>query len=167
MTPQDLITLVDYNYWARDRAVAAVETLSPEQYIRDLGNSFKSVRDTLVHVYSAEWIWHARWVGESPTAPLRFEDYPDVATLRAAWQPLEAQYRAMLSDQTTASVERILDYRLLNGQPGRSAFWHMVQHVVNHGTYHRGQITTMLRQLGAPPPKALDLIAYYRERQSG
>ena len=60
----------------------------------------------------------------------------------------------------------MLDYRLLNGQPGRSTFWHMVQHVVNHGTYHRGQVTTMLRQLGAAPPKALDLIAYYREAAS-
>ena len=142
----------------------AVEPLSAEQYTRDLGNSFKSVRDTLVHVYSAEWIWHARWVGGSPTAPLRFEDYPDLATLRAAWLPLEAQYRALLAAETAESVARVLDYRLLNGQPGRSTFWHMVQHVVNHGTYHRGQVTTMLRQLGAAPPKALDLIAYYRER---
>jgi uncharacterized damage-inducible protein DinB len=40
----------------------------------------------------------------------------------------------------------------------------MLQHVVNHGTYHRGQVTTMLRQLGAAPPKDLDLIAFYRER---
>jgi uncharacterized damage-inducible protein DinB len=40
----------------------------------------------------------------------------------------------------------------------------MLQHVVNHGTYHRGQITTMLRQLGAEPPKSTDLIAFYRER---
>jgi len=41
----------------------------------------------------------------------------------------------------------------------------MVQHVVNHGTYHRGQITTLLRQMGAAPPKSTDLIAFYRERQ--
>jgi uncharacterized damage-inducible protein DinB len=38
----------------------------------------------------------------------------------------------------------------------------MVQHVVNHASYHRGQITTMLRQLGAPPAKPMDMIAYYR-----
>ena len=40
----------------------------------------------------------------------------------------------------------------------------MVQHVVNHGSYHRGQVTTMLRQLGAQPPKSQDLITFYRER---
>jgi uncharacterized damage-inducible protein DinB len=40
----------------------------------------------------------------------------------------------------------------------------MLQHVVNHGSYHRGQVTTLLRQLGAPAPKSVDLIAFYRER---
>jgi len=48
---------------------------------------------------------------------------------------------------------------LLNGQAGASPFWQMLQHVVNHGSYDRGQITTMLRQLGAAPPKSMDLVA--------
>ena len=164
MTHADLRTLLDFHYWARDRMLDAIEPLTPEQWTQDLGNSFRSVRDTVAHIYSAEWIWHARWMGESPTAPLRFEDYPDLDALRTPWRSLEAQYRAMLAAETAESVARVLDYHLLSGQPGRSTFWHMVQHVVNHGTYHRGQVTTMLRQLGTAPPKSLDLIAYYRER---
>jgi uncharacterized damage-inducible protein DinB len=52
---------------------------------------------------------------------------------------------------------------LLSGAAGKSVFWHMAQHVVNHATYHRGQVTTLLRQLGAPPPASMDLITYYRE----
>jgi uncharacterized damage-inducible protein DinB len=60
-------------------------------------------------------------------------------------------------------LTRVIDYKLLNGTPGSSMIWHMVQHVVNHASYHRGQVTTMLRQLGAPPPKSMDLIAFYRE----
>jgi uncharacterized damage-inducible protein DinB len=55
---------------------------------------------------------------------------------------------------------------LLSGQPGSTVFWQMAQHVVNHATYHRGQVTTMLRQLGVEPAQAMDLIAFYRERQS-
>ena len=46
------------SYWARDRVLDAVAVLTPEQYTRDLGNSFKSIRDTLVHSYSAEWVWY-------------------------------------------------------------------------------------------------------------
>ena len=53
MTLQDAQSLVDYHYWARDRMLDAVEALTPEQYTKDLGSSFKSVRDTLVHTYSA------------------------------------------------------------------------------------------------------------------
>ena len=58
------------------------------------------------------------------------------------------------------------DYKMLNGSP--RSVWQMVQHVVNHGSYHRGQVTTMLRQLGAAPAKSMDMIAYYhRERAQG
>jgi len=64
-------------------------------------------------------------------------------------------------------VSRILEYKLLSGQAGASPMWQMVQHVVNHASYHRGQITTMLRQIGAQPPKPLDMIAYYRIQSAG
>jgi len=164
MTHHDLSILLDFNYWARDRVLDAAAVLTPEQYTRDLGNSFKSVRDTLAHTFSAEWVWHARWTGSSPTSALNFEDYPDVPTLRAAWGELEAQNRALLAGKNDETIAGKMDYKLLNGQPGRSLYWHMVQHVVNHGTYHRGQVTTLLRQLGVPAPKSTDLIAYYREK---
>ena len=76
----------------------------------------------------------------------------------------EESLRAHVASLDAESIERVMEYRLLNGLPGASPFWQMLQHVVNHGTYHRGQVTTMLRQLGAAPPKDLDLIAFYRER---
>ena len=60
----------------------------------------------------------------------------------------------------------MLRYRTFNGEEMESAFSQMLQHVVNHATYHRGQVTTMLRQLGAPAPKSQDLIRFYRERAS-
>ena len=59
------------------------------------------------------------------------------------------------------------DYKLLSGQPAASPFWQMLQHVVNHASYHRGQVTTMLRQLGATPAKSMDMIAYLSERCRG
>ena len=60
-------------------------------------------------------------------------------------------------------VDRVFEYKLFNGTPEDRPFGHMLQHLVNHATYHRGQVTTMLRQMGAAPPKRMDLIAYYRE----
>jgi uncharacterized damage-inducible protein DinB len=161
---QDLRILLDYHYWARDRILDAVEALAPEQLTRDMGNSFRSVRDTLVHTYAAEWAWYSRWQGESPTALLAADTFADLASIRREWNAHETNMRALLDRVGEDGVNRRIDYKLLNGQPSSSVFWHMFQHVVNHATYHRGQVTTMLRQLGAAPPKPMDLIAYYRER---
>ena len=58
----------------------------------------------------------------------------------------------------------MVPYQALTGQAQQSVFWHMVQHLVNHASYHRGQVTTMLRQSGAAGPKSMDLITFYRER---
>jgi uncharacterized damage-inducible protein DinB len=162
---RDVLALVDYHYWARDRMLDAVEVLTPEQYTRDLGNSFKSVRDTVVHTYFAEWVWYSRWIGDSPATALSPERFPDVASIRAAWRAQEEKTRLFVHSLGAADeLDRVFEYKLLSGEPGRSAFRHMLQHVVNHASYHRGQITTMLRQLGAPAPKSQDLIRYYREK---
>jgi uncharacterized damage-inducible protein DinB len=164
MNHADLQTLLDYHYWARDRMLAAVETLTVEQYTKDLGNSFKSVRDTVVHIYFAEWIWYARWMGNSPLQGLNSEDFPDVAAIRRAWSEHEAKMRSLLDGLSEQTVDRVYEYKNLAGQDFKSIFWHMFQHVVNHATYHRGQVTTMVRQLGANPGKPQDLIAFYREQ---
>jgi uncharacterized damage-inducible protein DinB len=163
MTPEYFQTLLDFNYWARDRALAAVEALTPEQYARPLGSSFSSIRDTLTHVYLSEWIWDRRLAGESPLARPTI-DLPDVASLRARWSALEDEWRTRVAGLTTDRLKESTPYRLFNGQQGTSTVWEIVAHMVNHGSYHRGQVTTMLRQLGASPARSMDMITYFRER---
>ena len=164
MNLQDLRTMLDYHYWARDRAFEALEPLTPEQYNRDLGSSFKSVRETLTHVYAAEWAWYRRWQGDSPTALLTADRFPDRLSLRTAWTDHEGKMRAFVDGLDDAGVNRVLEFKLLSGHAGASPIWQMVQHVVNHASFHRGQLTTMLRQLGAQPAKSMDMIAFYRTR---
>jgi uncharacterized damage-inducible protein DinB len=164
MNLQDLRTMLDYHYWARDRMIDAIDPLTAEQYQRDLGSSFKSIHQTVVHIYAAEWAWHSRWVGRSPTALLSSDAYPNVASIRSAWAEHEGRMRALLDDLGEAGVTRVFEYTLLNGTAGSSPFWQMFQHVVNHASYHRGQVTTMLRQIGAQPAKSMDMIAFYRTR---
>lgn len=164
MTLEEAITLVDYHYWARDRMLDAVDGLTPEQYVQDLGSSFKSVRDTVVHTYGAEWNWYLRWVGNSPTGLPDASAFPAVATLRAAWKSQEQKVRLFVGSLGEANLHRTFKYRTFDGQAVESVFAHMLQHMVNHATFHRGQVTTMLRQLGMPAPKPQDLIRFYRER---
>ena len=163
MKSRDVRTLIDYHYWARDRMLDAVAALSPQQLTVELGGSFRSVRDTLAHLYGAEWIWYSRWHGEAPTALPTPETFPDFASIRQAWLEHEKRMRAFVEGLDDHALERVLSYKLLSGQPGASILWHMIQHMVNHASYHRGQVTTLLRQLGAAPPKSTDLITYYRE----
>jgi uncharacterized damage-inducible protein DinB len=164
MNLTDLRTMLDYHYWARDRMLNALEGLSAEQYNKDLGSSFKSIRETVVHVYAAEWAWCSRWHGTSPTALLSSEPYPDVASIRNAWAENEARVRAFADGLGESGIDQVIEYKMLNGSSGASPFWQMLQHVVNHASYHRGQVTTMLRQLGAAPAKSMDMIAFYRTR---
>ncbi|HEY7288320.1 MAG TPA: DinB family protein [Vicinamibacterales bacterium] len=166
MTPADLQTMLDYHYWARDHMLDAIGALTSEQYNKDLGSSFKSIRETAVHIYAAEWAWHSRWRGTSPTGLLSSDAFPDVAALRHAWTALEANLRDFTSSLGDSRIDTVIDYKLLSGAAGSSPFWQMLQHVVNHASYHRGQVTTMLRQLGAAPAKSMDMIAFYRTRSA-
>jgi uncharacterized damage-inducible protein DinB len=164
MTYDDLHLLIDYNYWARDRLLDALTAITPEQFTRPMSSSFNSVRDTIAHICAAERIWITRLKGEK--AQLQKPDrLPDVEAARKEWGELEGEMREQLARLGPESVERTLEYQDLSGNDQSDVLWQMLQHVVNHGTYHRGQITTMLRQLGAAPPKSMDLIAFYRERK--
>ena len=164
MTYDDVKNLFDYHYWARDRTLDALEALTPDEFTRDLGNSFRSIRDTIAHTYSAEWVWNQRWQGLTPKAMLPAEQFPDVASTRQQWAELEQTVKALIADLGDEGMNRVLHYTLLSGLPTSSPFWQMFQHVVNHASYHRGQVTTMLRQIGAAPPKSCDMVTFYRER---
>lgn len=163
MNLDEIRTLIEYNHWANHRSLDACAPLTPEQFTRDLGNSFPSVRDTLAHILGAEWIWHERWNGRSPTALPPGNDFADMAALRARWAELESTICGYLGRLTEADLQRVLEYRLVSGQASAQPLWQLIQHLVNHGSYHRGQITTMLRILGAKPV-GTDLITFYRER---
>ncbi len=166
MNRRDLQTMIDYHYWARNQLLDAVGALTPEQYDKDLGSSFKSIRETLTHTYGAEFFWYLRWHGESPTKLLSSDTFADFNALRDAWIEHERKMRAFVDGLTEADVARVVEFKMLNGTPAAAPIGEMVQHVVNHASYHRGQVTTMLRQLGASPAKSMDMIAYFRVRQA-
>jgi uncharacterized damage-inducible protein DinB len=160
-----LTTLIDYNYWARDRLLDAVQALTQEQFTRDMGNSFGSVRDTIAHICDAESIWLARCDGGQPTGFQKPDRMPDAAAARAEWAELDRGMREVLQRMGPGGVQRTIEYKDFKGASRTDVVWQIMQHVVNHGSYHRGQVTTMLRQLGAQPAKFMDLIVFYRERR--
>lgn len=161
MRTDEFRTLYAYNRWATQRVLGAVSKLSDEAFRSDMGNSFPSIRDTLVHMMSAEWVWLSRWQGTSPTAmPEQWKEL-DLSNLQQAWTRLDDALQGFVARLQEAELDRPLSYHDMAGTAHVSTLAQMLRHVVNHSSYHRGQVTTMLRQLGMAAA-ATDLILYYR-----
>jgi uncharacterized damage-inducible protein DinB len=159
MMPLDLVReLFVYNYWARDRQLEACAALTEEQFLQPLGNSFPSLRDTLAHLMGAEWIWLERWLGRSPQGLPPATDYRTLPALLEAWRPVEHGVREYLGGLTEEAYSSRLSFTNAKGETWTYPVWRSLLHVANHQTYHRGQVTMFLRQLGISPP-ALDVTA--------
>jgi uncharacterized damage-inducible protein DinB len=161
MSPEEMRQLYDYNAWANHRSLEAASALTPEQFTHALGSSFSSVRDTLAHIYGGEWIWLERFQGRSHSSLPEANQFADFAGLQKTWLEHEARLLAFVRGLTQADLDRVLEYKTLNFGVYRNPLWQSMQHLVNHGSYHRGQVTTMLRQLGAKP-LSTDLMHFYR-----
>jgi len=159
----EILDLYAYNRWANARTLDATAALADEDYLRELGSSFPSIRDTLEHVLAAEWIWLSRWRGVSP-ARLRSDWNPVLHhALRSRWSAFEADQAEFLARLTEERLLEAIPYRQMSGEEFSDPLWRLMRHVVNHSTYHRGQVTTMLRQLGADAAST-DLVVFHRER---
>ena len=165
MTPEEMRVLYDYNAWANHRALEAASALTPEQFTHALGSSFSSVRDTLAHICAGEWVWMERFQGRSPSAFPDAQQFTTAATLTDHWRAQEAPLLAFVNGLTQEDLNRVMEYKTFKFGVYRNPLWQSMQHVVNHGTYHRGQVTTLLRQLGAQPILT-DLMHFYRERSA-
>jgi uncharacterized damage-inducible protein DinB len=160
---EEIRELYAYNRWANRAVLAACGRLDAEELTRDLKSSFPSVLATLVHILSAEWIWLERWQGSSPKAmPERWRTF-GLDALTEQWREVEHGQIAFLERLTETALESEIAYRSLAGEGYQAPLWQLLRHVPNHSTYHRGQVVTMLRQLGATAP-ATDLVLFYRER---
>jgi len=163
MDLKDFRTLYDFNSWANHRTLETCAALTPEQFTHDLKSSFASVRDTLVHIFGAEWVWLQRWQGHIPGGLPPAADYPDFASVKRRWAEVERDLMGYIGALTPEAIDRRIQFKTHAGVTVDQPLRQCLQHLANHGTYHRGQIATMLRQLGA---KAIstDMIGYYREQ---
>lgn len=162
----EILDLYRYDGWANARVLEAAGRLPPDGFTRGMGSSFPSVRDTLVHILASQWVWLSRWEGTSPRGMPEGWAEAGFDELEEHWRAFESRQAAFLASLTEDRLDEVLEYRTTAGVRYRSPLWQMLRHVVNHSTYHRGQVVTMLRQLGAEAP-ATDLIRYYREEGKG
>ena len=158
MNKDDTQLLYEYDRWANNRVLRAASVLSAEQFTRDLSGSFRSVRDALVHIIGGEWGWLTYWKEPSPSSAFLTDlwtrqdtlfnpsAFPNVAVVQSKWAEIEKEQAEFVNRVTNESLEKMLPFR-----GTQVSLAHLMQHLANHSTYHRGQVALMMRQLDAKP----------------
>jgi len=165
MTPEDVRQLFEYNGWANQRAMDSAAQLSDQEFVKPRGSSFSSLRDTLVHISAAEWIWLERFHGNSPAGLSDPAEVQTVAALRKHWEPAAGRLLDFVSGLKQSDLDGVFKYKTINFGMYENPLWQSLQHLANHGSYHRGQVATLVRQAGGKP-NLTDLMHFYRERST-
>ena len=119
MNKDDIHLLYEYDRWANNRVLHAASALSTEQFTRDLGGSFRSVRDTLVHIIGGEWGWLTYWKEPVPSASFltdlwnrhdvlfSSDSFPDITGVKSKWAEVEREQVEFVNRVTNESLERM------------------------------------------------------------
>jgi len=148
-----------YHHWAADQMFAAVAELSAADLDSQWGGSFGTGRGLLQHVLGAERLWTDRW-NHKPAAMPSYPPTLSGADFRDEWNRIRAEQKRFVDDATGDALTRELTYTNMRGQVKTYPMDDLLMHVVNHGTYHRGQISQLLRDRGRSSPST-DMILYY------
>lgn len=162
MNKEDIQLLYNYNSWANARILNAAANLAPEQFLSPASFSHGGLRETLVHTLFAEWIWRRRWEGISPTEWLAPADFPTLNSLRERWHTEDKALMSFVENLDDADLDRTISYETTGGKARQNIFWHLMAHVVNHGTQHRSEAAAILTAFGRSPGD-IDLIVFLRE----
>ncbi|HEY7510467.1 MAG TPA: DinB family protein [Vicinamibacteria bacterium] len=164
---EDFERMFAYNVWANHRLMRIAATLSVDDFKRDLlAASHGGVRGTLTHIMAAEWIWLERWKGVSPPRLFDEGEFADVVALRDRWTLIEGHREEWFRALRPEALGETVAYRSTEGVPWEAPLWKLVQHTLNHSTYHRGQVTLLLRALGARRAST-DLVLWDRAQDAG
>ncbi len=138
-----------YTIWANQKLFDCIRDLPEEQLDREIISSFSSIRKTMLHMWDAEAIWWQR---------LKLEE----RVLRSVRQ--SQIWRDWVDAATEAQLQHVFAYQNTKKEQFKQPVFEMLVHIANHGTYHRGQLVTMLRQLGVEKIPQTDIIVFFRKK---
>ena len=164
MTSKDVTELFDYNLWANNRLFEAAAQLPTEQYLQEHKFSHGGIHGTLTHIVAAQKLWISRWRGTPENTLLQGKDVVSLLDLISIWEQVSSDTAEFLKTMTDEKLQEMMTITTTAGKQFVNTYQQMLQHLVNHSSSHRGQVTAMIRQLGVKPPST-DMIAYYRRNQ--
>lgn len=161
MSLDEVRQLFAYNAWANRKIFDAADALPAEQYDRDLKSSHGGIHGTLAHIVWAEHLWLNRWLKQPNPAVAQGKDLRTADDVRARWEEIEAARGRFLAQLGESQLNETRTVKPSTGGEYQHSFAQMFHHTVDHSSYHRGQVVTLLRQVGVVPP-VTGLIFFYR-----
>jgi uncharacterized damage-inducible protein DinB len=166
MTVKDLELCFDYGYWANQKLFDVLPQLTSQQFTEPFADNHGSIRNTLVHMLSAEWGWIGRCSGKERGPALDLAYYPTAAAVIDGWKQQESRVHAFLSTLRDADLSRLIEFSLGGGPKHSMPLGELLQHAANHGVHHRGQVSLLLRLRGYSP-EDFDILFYFAEKHGG
>ena len=153
-----------YNHWANSRIINTVMLHGMDILDVEIKSSFPSLRKTIYHIWDAEKAWLKRFEGEIDMGKVSFSNKfeGDAEHAFRDWLEVSAGHMSFVIDHDAEYLETILHYQNMKGEPFAGEFTGLIMHVMNHSTFHRGQIVTILRALGVTEIPSTDLVTYLR-----
>ncbi|HJQ18710.1 MAG TPA: DinB family protein [Gemmatimonadaceae bacterium] len=161
----ELQRLVAYHHWAGDQLFDAAAALTAADLDAPWGGSFKTGRGLMAHMLGAERIWSDRWQGAQITALTPYPASHAGKEFGAEWRRVRDDQRRFVDGLSAETVRREFTYKNLRGQVKAYSIADILLHVVNHGTYHRGQLAQLLRDRGHASPST-DMLIYFETERS-
>ncbi|BAU28773.1 putative damage-inducible protein DinB [Aneurinibacillus soli] len=147
------VQLYDYHTWANKRILEHVKNLQQEIYNKEAQGVFPSVSEALTHIYLMDALWLSVMSGDSFSTSIELLQQLSETTrgksvheMETAFLTLSERYKAFFEHKQNLDEAFSIEHPHFGRLETRLS--ELIQHVVNHGTYHRGQVTDMLRQLG-------------------
>ncbi len=159
-----LVQYAAYNIWANQRMIDCITNLTDDQMNKEITSSFKSIFETLLHLWDAESIWWQRMkLMEQVVVPsVGFKG--SIMELSTGLMQQSKQWKEWIELTTDATLEHEFIYRNSKKEQFKQPVYEALQHLFNHQSYHRGQLITLLRQVGITTPPNTDMIAFSRKK---
>jgi uncharacterized damage-inducible protein DinB len=157
---KQILDYLHYNVWANQQLVDYLQKLPDEKLSQEIMNSFPSIRLTLLHNIGAEYIWMERLQGKIPISFLTDNYEGSNTEMFDLMMKTSKDFALNIENEPEPFFEKIFTYKTMAYGDTSQMAYDMVHHCMNHSTYHRGQVTMMLRQLGHTDPPHLDFMLY-------
>jgi len=160
------IELAEYNIWANKEVNRWLENISPEQWTQPVVSSFGSIEGTVFHLAGAEKLWRERLVKIQSPSFLSSELRVTKDELLGLWMDASISLREAVFQLDPEQLYNVFGFRRLNGDYMELAYYQAFAHIFNHSTYHRGQILTLLKQVGYQKISSTDMLLFFKSHKT-